>query len=185
MKKTNLFNNWTLYYLCFIMSLNFFVGCKKETEEVVEIFEPGNMSFGSMTSLKNGVKWTASALAQREKDTTFSVQAGTLAVINGDTLSQENIGILKIKYRIGVYQILPYSPQPVTENQVRGGYARLADDEILEFFMVDESAKTNFFEVTVLDSLHVEGKLDVTVIGERTKKKLHFSNGHFTSRFYK
>ncbi len=163
---------------------NFVVGCHKEPKEVVEIFNPGNMFYGTMTALKNGTQWMASMDAQRGKDTTFGIQAGTVAIIDGDTLRQEMIGVTKVKYRIGIYEILPYS-QSVSENQVRGGYSRLDHDAIIESFKIDVLAKTNFFEVTVLDSLHVEGKMDITVIGDRTQKKYRFSNGRFTSKFIK
>ena len=184
MKSTNSSDLRIIYYLYLMIFFNFIVACHKDKKEDVEIFNPGNMFYGTMTALKNGTQWMASMDAQRGKDSTFSIQASTVAIIYGDTLFQELIGITKIKYKIGVYEILPYS-QAVFENQVRGGYSRLDHDAVIESFMIDVSAKTNYFEVTALDSLHVEGKMDITVIGDRTKKKYRFSNGHFTSKFIK
>ena len=185
MRLINALNSRIIYYLCLMIFFNFLLGCHKEPKEVVEIFNAGNMFYGTMTALKNGTQWMASMDAQRGKDTTFGIQAGTVAIIYGDTLHQERISVNKIRYRKGIYEVLPYSAQTVSENQVRSGYTRLDHDAVIEYFAIDVLAKTNFFEVTVLDSLHVEGKMDITVIGDRTQKKYRFSNGHFTSKFIK
>jgi hypothetical protein len=167
--------------------------CKKEQEKIVfDIYYSGAKIYGSLTALKNGIKWEASGLTGFA-DYAESLKRGSTGVFgntyadDGIPYKVEHMSFDMVPNAIGKYKLHPWSPV-FKEGEANFLYGYDEDDVTVNPFELVPEAD-NFIEVTKIDSLHIEGRFDVTCKGKYKIKGIthiyRFSEGKFNVIFRK
>ncbi len=177
-------------YLIIIILVS--TACKKEQEKIVfDIYYPRSTEHGSFTALKNGIKWAAGGLSHYYKEGGIIkefVGIDGYTFFDNDTnnvpYTIENMSFSNFALNVGKYKLRQYNRKGNTFKEGEGvfRYGYFEDDaEVNPFELVPEA--DNFMEVTKVDSLHIEGRFDVTCKGKyKIKGVTHvyrFSEGKF------
>jgi hypothetical protein len=188
----------TIIINCTVMILLISTACKKEQEKIIfDIYYSGSTKYGNFTALKNGIKWEAGGLTDYYKEggviKEFIGISGYTFFDNDTTNTPyriETMSISNFPVNVGKYKLRQYNPKgndfKEGEGVFRYGYYE-NDAEVNPFELIPEA--DNFVEVTKIDSLHIEGRFDVTCKGKyKIKGVTHiyrFSEGKFNVLFRK
>ena len=182
---------YTLFYL---LALGLFLsGCEKDDGLPVPIYEAGPMTYGSVTAKKNGVDFSASAIAFINTQPPYDVgfKFGTESV-NG--FRRESVRLNDIKYEAKTYAIGPYDERD--DGVVGPAYATLTDDGDVQedVYRWDETATDNFLTVSEIDTVAniMKGTFTITFVidPDREKRnpanpdKVVFSDAEFEASFF-
>jgi hypothetical protein len=187
---------------CSLMMIILLNACKKEQEvtqakEKIEfdIYDKGPQEYGSLTALKNGIKWNASGFSgfYSENAKTSGVGFSGYTYFSNnykDLYVIEKMNFSLIPFAIGKYKLrqFSFSNYIFKEGEALFRYGYYENDvEVNPFELVEEA--DNYIEVTKIDSLHLEGRFDVTCKGKyKIKDVTHiyrFSEGTFNVLFRK
>jgi hypothetical protein len=173
--------------------------CKKEPESpkiVFDIYDKGPQEFGSVSALKNGIKWegtgyTGNLEAAFRNGESGGFQCYTFFDNNYKELYIiEHMMIRNIPLKRGKYRMRPYRPfsNDFKEGEAVFFYAYMEHDVTVNEFNLKVSVE-NFVEVTHVDSTHLEGRFDALCEGEHKIRGVshvyRFTNGKFNIRFDK
>jgi hypothetical protein len=183
----------TIYCLLLLIFLS--NACKKEQPQekiVFDIYDRGLQKYGSLTALKNGIKWEASGVTGfylQMVDANRSDFAGYTYLDNdyNNPYQVEHMSFSMMPHTVGRYKLRSFSTV-FKEGEATFLYGYDEDDVTVNPFELIPEAD-NFVEVTKIDSLHIEGRFDVTCRGKyKIKGVTHiyrFSEGKFNVLFRK
>ena len=174
-----------------------FSTCKKEQlpQMIFDVYDKGPQKYGSISTLKNGVKWEGSSFTGKFEEGTEFGYSGVKSYTYYDSdynapyiTESMNFGLLPFK--VGRYKLRPFRP---FSNVFKEGvsvfhYTYREDDAVVNEFNLIES-ENNFVEITKIDSVHMEGIFDATCQGEYKINGIthvyRFSEGKFNVQFKK
>ena len=171
------------------------MACKKEIVQekiIFPIFDSGSKTYGNLTALKNGIKWEASGFNWGVKTDDGVNTIGIFAQTYFDDdysnpYIKEHISFGRMLPLVGKYKLRPFSTI-FKEGEATFMYGYDEHDVTVNPFELVQEAD-NFVEITKIDSLHIEGRFDVTCKGKYKIKGIthvyRFSEGKFNVLFRK
>lgn len=159
--------------------------CKKDKDDNVVIFTPGEQVFGWAKGVKEGKAWEASGYWRYHTDDSTHVGIDFKTYSEFGEL-REDIGLNEIPLSLGTYTIKG-SIYDLGDNFVGGSYGLLIDDGDVAggIFFVDEN-EDNFITITEIDMLTniIKGFFQLHFIDESKNFKLEIKDGEFELRLY-
>jgi hypothetical protein len=172
-------------FLILVLSILIIFSCKKDEDNSIIIYEPGDQEFGWATGTKEGKDWEASGFWRyHQSDSTY--WGIDFTTYSSYETQRESFALNEIPFTTGTFQVKG-GINDLGDGFVGGSFGMYADDgDVLIGFMKVNDDEDGYITISEIDTLTntMKGFFEIYFINENESLKIEIKNGEFEVRVY-